>query len=74
MEYKQVDQISRPYEYGEGKEFPNKEVAMKQIKHLELQKKTEVAMLRLYDVSKFQIIEEENALFLKIIFEIPCVV
>lgn len=74
MEYKQVEEISRPYEYGEDKEFPNKEVAMKQIKHLELQKKTEVAMLRLYDVSKFQIIEEENALFLKIIFEIPCVV
>lgn len=73
MEYKQVEQKSRYYEYGKGKEFPNEEAARTAIEVLKQQTNTKLALQRLYDITTTAILQEGNKFYLKVIFSIPAI-
>ena len=74
MEYKQITQTSRPYEYGEGKEFKTKDEALKRAKELAQEIKVKLALQRLYDLSEVKTIEAENALQIVVTTRIPIIV
>lgn len=71
MKYEQITQTSRPYEYGEGKEFLTKEEAEKKIKKLEQKIKTDMAINGMYKLSETKIVEIDNVLQLVVVTKIP---
>lgn len=74
MEYKQVTQTSRPYEYGEGKEFITRGDALHHVKKLEESIKTQLALEKLYALSECKIIEEGKAFQIVVTTKVPIVV
>lgn len=60
MEYKQVIQKSRLYEYGRDKESKTEQEALLRAKKDEQKLKTQTSLKRIYDISKIEIIQTEN--------------
>lgn len=71
MDYKQVTQTSRPYEYGEQKEFKTKEEAIKAVEKVEQKLKTEMALNKTYPLSTVKRVEVEGAIQLVVETKIP---
>lgn len=71
MEYKQVKQTSRPYEYGEGKEFGTREEALEEVGKVENNLKTDMVLIGIYKISEVKILEESNAFQIVVITKIP---
>lgn len=74
MKYKQICQCSRPYQYGEGKEFTTKKEAFDKVTKLEQEIKKDLALNKLYDISEVNVISCENAFQIIVNFNIPILV
>ncbi len=74
MKYKEVKQVSRFYEYGEGKEFKTRDEALKMVQRLEANLKTDIAIMRIYEISEVKVIEVEKAFQLVWTVRIPILV
>lgn len=74
--YRTFKQTSRPYEYGEGKEFKNKEEALKKVEQLRNNIITSLSMNENYELLEINIVEVPNALqiVVKIKVKVPIVV
>ena len=74
--YRTFKQTSRPYEYGEGKEFKNKEEALKKVEQLRNNIITSLSMNENYELLEINIVEVPNALqiVVKIKVKFPIVV
>lgn len=72
MEYNQIIQTSRIYEYGEGKEFKTKQEALKKAQKEQSDAKTRSALKKLWEyVTKTEIVEKGNTVQVIMILEIP---
>ena len=74
--YRTFKQTSRPYEYGEGKEFKNKEEALKKVEQLRNNIITSLSMNENYELLEINVVEVPNALqiVVKIKVKVPIVV
>lgn len=74
--YRIFKQTSRPYEYGEGKEFKNKEEALKKVEQLRNNIITSLSMNENYELLEINVVEVPNALqiVVKIKVKVPIVV
>ena len=72
--YRTFKQTSRPYEYGEGKEFKNKEEALKKVEILRNNIITSLAMNKIYELSEVNVVEVQNALQIVVNVKIPIIV
>ena len=72
--YRTFKHTSRPYEYGEGKEFKNKEEALKKVENLRNNIITSLAMNKIYELSEVNVVEVQNALQIVVKVKVPIVV
>lgn len=72
--YRTFKQTSRPYEYGEGKEFKDKQEALKKIQQLKSNIVISLAMNKIYELSEVNVVEVQNALQIVVEVKIPIVV
>lgn len=71
MKYKQIEQCSEMYKYGQNEKFKTRDEAEKVVEELKQKIGTQLALLKLYDMSKMEIIEFENAIQLVVKIKIP---
>lgn len=71
MEYKEIKQTSRAYEYGQGKEFLTREDAQQKVEEVKKNLTTQLALQKLYDKTKVEVIEVENAFQIVATTKIP---
>lgn len=71
MKYDQIIQESRIYKYGEKEEFKTREDALIKAKNKENDAKTEIALIKLWDLSQTEIVEENEAFKVVIKIKIP---
>lgn len=72
MEYNQIVE-ERIYEYGESKELKTREEAEKKAQKVKKDVQNELALIRIWDFSKTEIIEENNAFKVVVTINIPSV-
>lgn len=72
--YRTFTQTSRPYKYGEGEKLRNKEEALNKMRQLENKIKTELSLMKIYELSDVKVVEIENALQIVVTVKIPIVV
>lgn len=72
--YRTFTQTSRIYKYGEREKLKNKEEALEEVQQLANKIKTELALMKIYDLSNIKIIEIENALQIVVNVKVPIVV
>ena len=72
--YRTFKQTSRPYEYGEGKEFKNKKDCLEEVERIRRKIGTELALKNFYELSKISVIEIPGALQIVVNVKIPIVV
>lgn len=73
MEYNQITQTSRLYEYGKGKEFKTQKEAFEKASKVQKEVNTELALIRLLPFSKTKIIVKDNSYQVMVNIEIPSV-
>lgn len=72
--YRTFTQTSRTYEYGEGKEFKDKQEVLKKVQQLRSNIITSLAMNKIYELSEVNVLEVQNALQIVVEVKIPIVV
>lgn len=72
--YRTFTQTSRIYKYGEREKLKNKEEALEEVQQLANKIKTELALMKIYDLSDVKVVEIENALQIVVTVKIPIVV
>lgn len=75
MQYNQVIQKSRIYEYGEGKEFKTRQEALEKVQEVKkLCVPTKAALLKIFEYLKeTEIVEKDKTFQLVVTFEIPSI-
>lgn len=71
MKYKQICQCSRPYQYGETKEFKTEEDALDKVTKLKQEIEKSLKLNKLYDISEVKIISCKNAFQIIVTLNIP---
>lgn len=71
MEYKQDKQVSRLYEYGEGKEFATRDEALEAVTKEKQNIGTILSIHNLYKIETREIKELNNAFQLEVTIKIP---
>jgi len=71
MKYEKIQQCSRQYKYGKKEEFLTREDAQNAINKLKQEIGTQLAILKLYELSEIKIIEVKNVFQLVVIIKIP---
>lgn len=72
--YRTFTQTSRPYEYGEGKEFKDKSDCLEEVERIRRKIGTELALVKIFELSKISVIEVPGALQIVVNVKIPIVV
>lgn len=72
--YRTFKQTSRPYEYGEGKEFKDRNDCLEKVEQIKEKIGTELALKKIYEISKINVIEVLGALQIVVEVKVPIVV
>ena len=72
MKYNQIVE-ERRYEYGEGKELKTREEAKEKAQKVKKDVQNELALIRIWEFSKTEIMEENNAFKVVVTINIPSV-
>lgn len=72
--YRTFTQTSRAYEYGGGKEFKDKKDCLEEVERIKRKIETELALVKIYELSKVNVIEIPGALQIVIKIKMPIIV
>lgn len=72
--YRTFKQTSRPYEYGEGKEFKDRNDCLEKVEQIKEKIGTELALKKIYELSEINVIEVLGALQIVVEVKVPIVV
>lgn len=73
-DYRTFTQTSRPYEYGEGKEFKDRNDCLEKVEQIKEKIGTELALKKIYELSEINVIEVLGALQIVVEVKVPIVV